>query len=53
MYDYFDRKHGRQLGGVKQMSCNYPKCRGKALEFKHLNHFKNHVETVHGVKLRA
>ncbi|KAK4172699.1 FluG domain-containing protein [Triangularia setosa] len=43
MYDHFDRKHGQQLGG----------CRGKALEFKHLNHFKNHVETVHGVKLRA
>ncbi|KAK4170950.1 FluG domain-containing protein [Triangularia setosa] len=28
-------------------------CRGKALEFKHLNHFKNHVEVVHGLKLRA
>ncbi|KAK4171263.1 hypothetical protein QBC36DRAFT_199715, partial [Triangularia setosa] len=50
MYDHFNRKHGQQLGGVKQMSCNHPKCRGKALEFKHLNHFKNHVETVHGVK---
>ncbi|KAK4171133.1 FluG domain-containing protein [Triangularia setosa] len=32
---------------------NHPKCRGKALEFKYLNYFKNHVETVHGVRLRA
>ncbi|KAK4172310.1 hypothetical protein QBC36DRAFT_390518 [Triangularia setosa] len=53
MYDHFDRKHGQQLGSVKQMSCNHTKCRGKALEFKHLNHFKSHVETVHGVRLRA
>ncbi|KAK4221693.1 FluG domain-containing protein [Podospora fimiseda] len=53
MYDHFDRKHTQQLGSVKQMSCNHPKCREEALEFKHLNHFKNHVEQVHGVKLRA
>ncbi|KAK4170871.1 hypothetical protein QBC36DRAFT_200542 [Triangularia setosa] len=50
---YFDREHAQQLGGVKQMSCNHPKCRGKALELKDLNHFKNHVQKVHGVKLRA
>ncbi|KAK4096626.1 hypothetical protein N658DRAFT_501359 [Parathielavia hyrcaniae] len=53
MYDHFDRKHARQLGGVKQMSCHHPKCSEEALEFKHMNHFKNHVERVHGVKLRA
>ncbi|KAK4220989.1 FluG domain-containing protein [Podospora fimiseda] len=53
MYDHFDRKHTQQLGNVKQMSCNHPKCREEALEFKYLNYFKNHVEQVHGVKLRA
>lgn len=53
MYDHFDRKHAQQLGGVKQISYNHPKCKEEALEFKHLNHFKNHVESVHGVKLRA
>ncbi|KAK4101194.1 hypothetical protein N658DRAFT_496494 [Parathielavia hyrcaniae] len=53
MYDHFDRKHAQQLGGVKRMLCNHPKCKEEALEFKHLNHFKNHVERVHGVKLRA
>ncbi|KAK4031431.1 hypothetical protein C8A01DRAFT_51477 [Parachaetomium inaequale] len=53
MYDHFDRKHAQQIGGVKQMLCNHPKCKQEALEFKHLNHFKNHIESVHGVKLRA
>ncbi|KAK4198138.1 hypothetical protein QBC40DRAFT_230740 [Triangularia verruculosa] len=53
MYDHFDRKHAQQLGGVKQMSCNHPKCSSEALSFKHLRHFKNHVEKVHGVRLRA
>jgi hypothetical protein len=53
MYDHPDRKHAEQLGGVKQISCNHPKCKGEILEFKHLNHFKNHVERVYSVKLRA
>ncbi|KAK0701743.1 FluG domain-containing protein [Lasiosphaeria miniovina] len=53
MYDHFDRKHAQQLGDVKRMLCNHPKCKGEALEFKHLDHFKNHVESVHGVRLRA
>ncbi|EAQ91198.1 predicted protein [Chaetomium globosum CBS 148.51] len=52
MYDHFDRKHARQLSGVKQISCNHPKCK-EGLEFKHLNHYKNHVERVHDVKLRV
>lgn len=53
MYDHFDKTHAQQLGGVKQMSYNHPKCSGEALEFKYLTHFKNHVARVHGVKLRA
>lgn len=52
MYDHFDKKHAQQLG-VTQMSCNHPRCREEALEFKHLNHFKSHVQKVHGVRLRA
>ena len=53
MFDHFDRKHARQLGSARQMSCNHPKCKEEGLEFKDLNHFKNHVQRVHGVKLRA
>ncbi|KAK0739032.1 hypothetical protein B0T21DRAFT_346396 [Apiosordaria backusii] len=40
MHDHFDRKHRQQLGGVKQMSFNHPKCRGEALEFEHLNRYE-------------
>ncbi len=29
------------------MLYNHPKFKEEALEFKHLNHFKNHVESVH------
>ena len=53
MFDHFDKKHTKQLGGAKQMSYNHSKCRGEALEFKHLNHFKNHVERIYGIKLWA
>ncbi|KAL2198360.1 hypothetical protein P885DRAFT_32491, partial [Corynascus similis CBS 632.67] len=51
LYDHFDRKHAAQLGGVKRISCNHPKCK-EALEFKHLNNCKNHVERLHGIKLQ-
>ena len=53
MYDHFDRKHTEQLGSVKQMLYNYPKCKEKVLEFKHLNYFRNYIERVYRVKLRA
>lgn len=53
MNDHFDRKHAQQLDGVKQISCDHPKCKEEGLEFTHSNHFKNHVERVHGVILRA
>jgi hypothetical protein len=53
MYDHFDRVHAKQLSAEKQIVCNHPKCKGRALKLRHLSHFKNHVETVHGVKLRA
>ena len=53
MYDHFDREHTRALQKAKQILCNHPKCRSEALEFEHLSHFKQHVESIHGVRLRA
>jgi hypothetical protein len=53
MYDHFDREHAKQLKGANRISCNHPKYREEGLEFKHLNHFKNHVERFHGVRLQA
>ncbi|KAI6080814.1 FluG domain-containing protein [Hypoxylon rubiginosum] len=52
MYDHFDREHGKKLKGVQQLSCNHPKCKEGKLAFENLNHFKNHIATVHGVHLR-
>ncbi|KAK4228723.1 FluG domain-containing protein [Podospora fimiseda] len=43
MYDHFDRKHTQQLGSKSE-----PDCRGST-QSRVLNHFKNHVEKVHGV----
>jgi hypothetical protein len=53
MYDHFDRAHAKHMSVVKQIVCSHPKCKGGALKFEHLDHFKNHVEKIHGVKLRA
>lgn len=53
MYDHFDKKHAKQLSSAERLSCSHPKCRGQALKFDNLNHFKSHVETIHGVRLRA
>lgn len=53
MYDHFDRAHAKHMSDAKQVVCNHPKCKGGTLKFEHLNHFKNHVDTIHGVKLRA
>ena len=41
------------MRGANLISSDHPKYRDEALDFKHLNHFKNHVERIHGVKLRA
>lgn len=53
--DHFDDRHlvarERAMGGGSKMICNHPRCRGKI--FEHLDHFRNHVESVHGVSLRT
>ncbi|KAK0707074.1 hypothetical protein B0T26DRAFT_729064 [Lasiosphaeria miniovina] len=53
MHDHFDRNHAQYLDSVEQISYNHPKCKDEALGFKHLSHYKNHIQKVHGVKLRA
>ncbi|KAB5566907.1 hypothetical protein GE09DRAFT_1108610, partial [Coniochaeta sp. 2T2.1] len=53
MYDHFDRAQAKHMSVVKQMVCNHPKWKAGSLKFEHLDHFKNHVERIHGVKLRA
>ncbi|KAI0414731.1 FluG domain-containing protein [Xylaria grammica] len=50
--DHFDREHGKQLDGAEKLPCKYPKCKEKGLKFENLSHFKNHVATIHGIRLR-
>ncbi|KAL8377037.1 hypothetical protein RB595_007934 [Gaeumannomyces hyphopodioides] len=53
MCNHFDRNHKKKLSrGGKQLSCNHPKCKEEDLHFNSLDHFKNHVQNVHGVSLR-
>lgn len=44
-----DRESAIQRG--EAVRCEHPKCR--TLNFNHLDHFRNHVATVHGVSLRC
>jgi hypothetical protein len=53
MSDYFDRAYAKHISVAKQMVYNHPKCKGGALKFEHLDHFKNHVDRIHGIKLNA
>ncbi|KAK3934986.1 FluG domain-containing protein [Diplogelasinospora grovesii] len=32
--------------------CDHPKCREDGVKLKHLDHFRNHVQTVHGISPR-
>jgi hypothetical protein len=38
--------------GFETVRCRHPVCEATGLVLKHVNHFKNHVERVHGVALR-
>lgn len=55
MNDHFDDQHltkreQAERSGEK-IRCEHPKCRD--LKFQHINHFRNHVQKVHGVTLRS
>jgi uncharacterized protein DUF3435 len=54
--DHWDREHlqGKQCAAQRghMVSCDHPKCKGK-VRLEHVNHYRNHVATVHKVKLRA
>ena len=54
MMDYVERIYlylkGR--GPHAKIECYHPVCKSQGLVLEHLEHFKGHVETVHGIKLR-
>lgn len=53
MYDYFDREHAKELKTKKQILCNNSVCTKQLLKIRDIAHFKNYVEKVHGITLKA
>jgi hypothetical protein len=52
MMDHVERAHQGVLA-ENTISCRHPVCKSNGLVLKNLLHFKNHVQTVHGISLRA
>ncbi|KJZ70767.1 hypothetical protein HIM_09851 [Hirsutella minnesotensis 3608] len=55
MNDHFDREHLdtlTEMGRNGSITCNHPRCKEADLELTGLDHLKNHIERVHGVRLR-
>ncbi|KAM0271864.1 hypothetical protein ACHAQH_008964 [Verticillium albo-atrum] len=53
--DHFDDHHLEERERAEQrgepIRCDHPKCRNE--KFQHLDHFRSHVHSVHGVPLRS
>jgi hypothetical protein len=45
--------HLKDVPKSQRIFCTHPICRSEGLVLKHLQHFKNHVQTVHGISLRS
>ncbi|KAJ3499717.1 hypothetical protein NLG97_g97 [Lecanicillium saksenae] len=53
MMDHVENVHLRHEKGNAKFVCRHPECQHLGDFLTSLDHFKNHVQTVHGVKLRA
>ena len=53
MMDHVERIHLKGQDPAARMECHHPTCKSQGLVLKHLQHFKNHVQSVHGISLRA
>lgn len=45
--------HLKDIPISQRISCTHPVCRSKGLMLKHLQHFKNHIQTIHDISLRS
>ncbi len=55
MNDHFDREHLKEMKELERNNlifCDHPKCKEEGVKLKHLDHFRNHVQRVHGIALR-
>jgi hypothetical protein len=53
MMDHVERIHLKGQDPEARIECCHPTCKSQGLVLKHLQHFKNHVQSVHGISLRA
>ncbi|KAH8755821.1 FluG domain-containing protein [Diaporthe sp. PMI_573] len=55
--DHFDDHHLEEIERAEQhgdpINCIHPKCRERRVYFQSVDHFRNHNDTIHGVKLRT
>ncbi|KAJ6437505.1 hypothetical protein O9K51_10064 [Purpureocillium lavendulum] len=52
MMDHVEKVHLRHEASLTRFVCRHPQCKHLGDFLTSLGHFKNHVQTVHGVKLR-
>jgi hypothetical protein len=53
MMDHVERKHLKGKDPDARIECCHPTCKSQGLILEHLQHFKNHVQAVHGIALRG
>ncbi|TVY14767.1 hypothetical protein LARI1_G008250 [Lachnellula arida] len=52
MMDHVERVHLKGKDPDARIECCHPICKSQGLILEHLQHFKSHVQTVHGITLR-
>jgi hypothetical protein len=52
MMDHVERQH-LAFDPAETVACRHPICKATGLVLNNVSHFKNHVEVVHGIRLRA
>jgi hypothetical protein len=53
MMDHVERIHLKGHDPKARIECCHTTCKSQGLVLKHLAHFKNHVQSVHGISLRV
>ena len=51
MMDHVESAHLRKISAHQTISCRHPVCQSAGLVLNNLMHFKNHVQSVHGISL--
>jgi hypothetical protein len=53
LMDHVESAHLRKIPEHQAISCRHPVCVSSGLVLNNLMHFKNHVQRIHGISLRA